>query len=43
MYVYGRGVPLNDALEIDYFRQGVSHKHAPYMPYLGILTMNGQG
>lgn len=43
MYLYGRGVPLNDALAIDYFRQGVLNKHAPSMRYLGILAMNGQG
>jgi len=43
MYVYGRGVPLNDILAIDYFRQSASRKHAPSMRYLGILAMNGQG
>ena len=43
MYVYGQGVPQDDAEAIKWFRKAAAQGHAPAQNNLGIMYRNGQG
>jgi len=44
MYAYGRGVQLNYAKAVDFFRRAaLEYYHAPSMRYLGIFAFKGYG